>query len=455
MKKRVSIPAILRTVVVLVILLCLMAAVGASDALADSGAGTVTASALNMRAEPNTASAVVTCVPRGTVVLVLSSSDGWYKVQYQGQTGYMSGEYISFSSNADGAFGTGSVTGSAVNVRSGPGTGYAVLGSVNKGQSFSVTGVSGGWYKISYNGATAYISGEYMDLGGGSAAATQPAPAAAQTESQGTGVITGNYVRMRSGPSTGCAVLGTYNVGAKMTITGQSGDWYAVSCDGKNGYVYKQYLSQSGVTANVTGMDAAPAWTTAGVNLREGPSTAYTSKQVLPAGTAVTLTGKSGQWYQVSYGGVGGFIYGDYVTTETSSAPASSNVTAITAEAGEKIVAEAKKYLGVRYVYGGTSPSGFDCSGFVYYVYRQCGYSITRTATAQNSVGAKVDRANMQPGDIIIFLNGARSAIGHAGLYIGNGQFIHASSGGGKVMISSLSESYYNTRFYSARRVVK
>ena len=456
MKKGISIPAILRTGVVVVILLCLMAAMGASDALADSGAGTVTASALNMRAEPNTASAVVTCVPRGTVVLVLSSSDGWYKVQYQGQTGYMSGEYLSFSSNADGAFGTGSVTGNAVNVRSGPGTGYAVLGSVNKGQSFSVTGVSGGWYKISYNGATAYISGEYMDLGGSTATAATPAPAATQTESQGTGVITGNYVRMRSGPSTGYAVLGTYNVGAKMTITGQSGDWYAVSCDGKNGYVYKQYLSQSGVTANVTSMDSTPAWTTAGVNLREGPSTAYTSKQVLPAGTSVTLTGKSGQWYQVSYGGVGGFIYQDYVTTETASAPASSgNATAISTEAGERIVAEAKKYLGVRYVYGGTSPSGFDCSGFVYYVYRQCGYSITRTATAQNSVGAKVDRANMQPGDIIIFLNGARSAIGHAGLYIGNGQFIHASSGGGKVMISSLSESYYNTRFYSARRVVK
>ena len=360
MKKSVSVPAISRAVVVLVILLCLLAAIGASGAYADSGAGTVTASALNMRAEPNTASAVVTCVPRGTVVLVLSSADGWYKVQYQDRTGYMSGEYISFSSDADGAFGTGSVTGSAVNVRSGPGTGYAVLGSVNQGQSFSVTGVSGGWYKIDYNGATGYISGDYLSLGGDSMTAA-PAPAAPQTAAeQGTGVITGNYVRMRSGPSTGYAVLGTYNTGAKMTITGQSGDWYAVSCDGKMGYVYKQYLSQSGVTANVTAMDATQARTTAGVNLREGPSTAYTSKQVLPAWTAVTMTGRSGQWYQVSYGGVSGFIYGDYVTTDTAVAASSSNVTAISAEAGQRLADEAKKYLGVRYVYGGTSPSGFS-----------------------------------------------------------------------------------------------
>ena len=108
----------------------------------------------------------------------------------------------------------------------------------------------------------------------------------------------------------------------------------------------------------------------------------------------------------------------------------------------------------MRYVYGGTSPAGFDCSGFVYYVYKQCGYSITRTATAQNSDGRYVARSNLQPGDIIIFYNGYKSAIGHAGIYIGNNQFIHASSGGGRVMISSLSETYYNTRFYSARRVV-
>ncbi len=458
MRKRISIPAVLRAAVVLGILLCLTAAVGASNAYADNGAGTVTASALNMRAEPSTSSAVVTTVPRGTVVLVLESSNGWYKVRYQGQTGYMSGEYLTFSATADGDFGTGSVQGNYVNVRSGPGTGYAVIGSVSTGQSFSVTGVSDGWYKISYNGATGYVSGDYLSVGGGTAAPAPVQTAASQTQTaaQGTGVITGDYVRMRSGPSTGYSVVGTYNNGAQMTITGQSGDWYAVSCNGKTGYVYKQYLSQSGATASVTAMDSTPARTTAGVNLREGPSTAYTSKQVLPAGTSVTLTGKSGQWYRVSYGSVSGFIHGDYVTTNTaSSAAAPSAAGAISSDAGQQIVNEAKKYLGVRYVYGGTSPSGFDCSGFVYYVYRQCGYSITRTATAQNSVGAKVARADMQPGDIIIFYNGARSAIGHAGIYIGGNQFIHASSGGGKVMISSLSESYYNTRFYSARRVVK
>ncbi len=433
---------LLRTAVVTAILVC-MAVVTAAVARADSeGAGTVTASALNMRSQPSTASNVVTCLPRGTVVAITGSTDGWYQVGYKGQTGYMSKDYVSYALSGTGDFGTGTVTGNYVNVRSGPTTAYEAIGQANKGAAYKVTGVNGAFYQIDYNGRTAYIYSAYMTLGTGTA---QSAPA---QSASGAGVITGDYVNMRSGPGTGYAVLGTYNNGTKMTITGQSGDWYKVSYNGREGYVYKQYLSQSGTATQVTETQNTPAVTTAGVNLREGPSTAYTSKGVLAKGTAVTITGKSGQWYRVSWGGVSGYIYQDYISTNTATgaAPASTN--------GEKIVAEAKKYLGVRYVYGGTSPSGFDCSGFVYYVYKQCGYSITRTATAQNSVGVQVARSNLQPGDIIIFYNGGKTAIGHAGIYIGDGKFIHASSGGGKVMISGLSESYYNARFYSARRVV-
>ncbi|MCD8088018.1 MAG: C40 family peptidase, partial [Oscillospiraceae bacterium] len=148
-----------------------------------------------------------------------------------------------------------------------------------------------------------------------------------------------------------------------------------------------------------------------------------------------------------------GYVYSSYVTTDTSSSTASS-LSSSSTSAGEAIVAEAKKYLGVSYVYGGTSPSGFDCSGLVYYVYKQCGYSITRTASSQNSDGTYVSRDNLQPGDIIVFYNSAMTAIGHVGIYIGDGQFIHASSGSGKVVISDLSSTYYNSHYYSARRIV-
>ena len=380
--------ALLRLAVVAGILLCLTAAMGATAAYADSeGVGTVTASALNMRSQPSTTSTVVTCLPRGTVVAITGSTDGWYQVGYKGQTGYMSKGYVSYALSGTGDFGTGTVTGTYVNVRSGPTTAYEAIGQASQGASFPVTGVNGAFYQINYNGRTAYIYSAYVSLGSGSA--SQSAPAAGTAS--GTGVITGDYVRMRSGPGTGYGILGTYNSGTKMTITGEDGDWYKVSYNGISGYVYKQYLSQSGVTAEVTPMESTSAVTTVGVNLREGPSTAYESKMLLPAGVSVTISGKSGQWYKVSYNGVSGFVYQDYLSTNVSSNSAAPS------GAGERIVAEAKKYQGVRYVYGGTSPAGFDCSGFVYYVYKQCGYSITRTATAQNSVGTAVSGPTCSP----------------------------------------------------------
>ncbi len=452
--------ALLRTAVVLAVLVCLTLTLGATEARADcQGAATVTASALNVRSQASTASSVVTCLPRGTVVLVTGSSTGWYQVWYQGSSGYVSADYVTYSTSADASFGTGTVNGTGVNVRSGPGTGYSVVGTVTNGNTLPVVGVSGSWYKVTYNGSSAYISGSYLSLSGGSGSSTSsPSPAPAGGTASGTGTINGNYVRMRSGPGTGYSILGTYNKGSVMTVTGTSGDWYAVTSGSLKGYVYKQYLTMSssgsgaatgGSTGSftVTTMNDTPAVTTAAVNMRSGPATTYTSQRVLAQGTAITLTGTSGSWYRISYNGSTGYVSGSYVSTNVATGSSST-------AAGERIVNEAKKYLGVPYVYGGTSPSGFDCSGLVYYVYKQCGYSITRTATAQNSDGRYVARSNLQPGDIIIFYNGYKSAIGHAGIYIGNNQFIHASSGGGRVMISGLSETYYNTRFYSARRVV-
>ncbi|MCD7769994.1 MAG: SH3 domain-containing protein [Oscillospiraceae bacterium] len=465
--------------VTLAVFICLLLSVGITARADSEGAATVTASALNMRSEASTSSSIVTCVSKGTVVLVTGSSDGWYQVWYQGQSGYMSADYLSFSTSAESAFGTGTISANSVRVRSGPSTSDTILATVNSGETMSVTGVSGEWYRVSYNGSVGYVHSAYMTISYGSSSTsastststTEEAPLA--VAATGTGTINGNYVRMRSGPSTSYSILGTYNSGTTMTVTGTSGDWYQVSYNGTTGYVYSLYLTlDSGSTSTststsssasstssftVTEMDDTAATVTSAVHMRTGPSTSYASLQVLSAGTSVTITGYSGNWYRISYNGSTGYVYGSYVTTDTSSNTASSlssSSSSTSTSAGEAIVAEAKKYLGVSYVYGGTSPSGFDCSGLVYYVYKQCGYSITRTASSQNSDGTYVSRDNLQPGDIIVFYNSAMTGIGHVGIYIGDGQFIHASSGSGKVVISSLSATYYNSHYYSARRIV-
>lgn len=442
---------ILKYTLVALIALLLILSSSATPARADSeGAATITASALNMRSEASTSASIVTCLPRGTVVLVTGSGDGWYQVSYRGNQGYMSADYLDFSATADAAFGDGTVTGDAVNIRSGPSTDNSIIGSRSKGDTLTVTGVSDNWYKVSLGGSEGYIRSDYLSFGSGSGTSSSSDTGTSSSVS-GTGTIRGMYVRLRSGPSTSHDILGTYNTGTTMTVTGEDGDWYKVSYNGQDGYVYKPYLSLGGSgsssdSESVESMDDTSATVVSAVHFRTGPDTSYTSRQVLSAGTSVTITGKTEKWYRVSYNGDEGYIFKTYLTTGSYSADTSSEAA--------RIIAEAKSHLGTPYVYGGSSPSGFDCSGFVYYVFRQCGYSVTRTATTQNRDGYYVSRSDLQPGDIIIFYNGSISGIGHSGIYIGDGQFIHASSGGGRVMISSLSESYYNARFYSARRIV-
>ena len=168
-------------------------------------------------------------------------------------------------------------------------------------------------------------------------------------------------------------------------------------------------------------------------------------------GTAFTVTGFQDGWYSVKCKyGTTGYIRSDLVdlipSLDYGAASASSN--------GSAMVALAQKYLGTRYVYGGASPKGFDCSGFTMYVYSQFGISLPHTATGQwqSGKGTRVYSISaLQPGDLVFFNDPSRNAgkaCSHAGIYVGGGQFIHASSSRSQGVIhSTLLSGYYNTYF--------
>ncbi|MDF2571898.1 MAG: spore cortex-lytic enzyme [Sporomusa sp.] len=121
---------------------------------------------------------------------------------------------------------------------------------------------------------------------------------------------------------------------------------------------------------------------------------------------------------------------------------------------GQQIASFAQEYLGVPYVWGGASAGGFDCSGFIYYVYSRYGISLPRVADEQYEVGRRIPLSNIEPGDLVFYSTYAPGP-SHVGIYIGNGQFVHASSGAGEVTLTSMSKAYYQSRFLGAYRVTR
>ena len=256
----------------------------------------------------------------------------------------------------------------------------------------------------------------------------------------GAGCTTGSSLRMRAEASTDSSIITTLDKSVAVAILDDSIDgWFKISYNGNTGYVSGDYLTvdQDNIFTTYGRVNAS------GVNVRSAPSTDSSSLATVEADTIVTVNGLVDGWYDVTCQyGTEGYIRSDFLDLTESS---SSN---------SGIVDTAKQYLGVRYVYGGASPSGFDCSGFTMYIYQQYGYSLPHTATGQwqSGLGTRVySIGSLQPGDLVFFNDPARNAgkaCSHAGIYIGNGQFIHSSSSSsGGVIISDLTSGYYNTYF--------
>ena len=153
-------------------------------------------------------------------------------------------------------------------------------------------------------------------------------------------------------------------------------------------------------------------------------------------------------WYKVTYAGNTGYVSSDYITITTEPTTASSSAL------GEQVVALAKQYLGTPYVLGGNGPSSFDCSGFTKYIYAQFGYTLNRTATDQLQNGVSVSRSELQPGDLVFFKYNTSKPVSHVGIYIGGGEFIHASTNRYMVQIDQMNSGHYANVFVYARRIL-
>ena len=418
----------------------------------------VNADSLYLRQSPG--GAVITTLSKGTTVAVLNNSSSWYKVSVNGKEGYVSGEYLTGTTATAVALGTGTVKcSSSVNFRSAPNTSSTSYGELKNGTKVNVVGVSSGWYKVTYNGKTGYIHPDYITLAS-SSAGTAIAPSNTVTSTTGTAgtVKCSSSVNLRSEANTSSSILAELKNGTAVTVVSTANGWCKVTYSGKTGYIKQDYVSTTGSVSNNTSAStgtAAVVKCSSTVNFRSAASTSSTILGELKNGTAVTVLSTSNGWSKVSYAGKAGYISADYLVTASSGTAISPSNTAASVSISAKrqsVLNYAAQFLGVPYVYGGSTPSGFDCSGFTSYVFKNTVGSIPRVAQAQYDATTRVSRDDLLPGDLVFF-GSSTSSISHVGIYVGSNQFIHAPSTGDVVKYSSLTGSYA-TRYQGAGRVI-
>ena len=358
----------------------------------------------------------------------------------------------------------GTITGSSVRMRSGASTSTSILTVMDKGTVVTVLGkANDDWYNISYKGMTGCVSADYLKLLPQQESAPAPeatpesAPEAPEPAAElpvAVGTITGSSVRMRAGTSTSTSILKVMDKGTVVSVLGKANDnWYSISCNGKTGYVSGDYLKLTEGAFTAYGRIDGDS-----VYVRSAPSGESDTVTTLSKNAALTITTLTDGWYSVTcVDGSKGYVRGDLVTMDAS-ARYDFIIVNPTGNA-QAVVDLAKQFLGVRYVYGGSGPKNFDCSGFTMYVCKQFGVSLPHSATSQwlSGKGVQIKSISaMQPGDLVFFCDPTRSdgkACSHCGIYLGNNQFIHASSSKAKVVISDLSSGYYNRYYVGGLRI--
>lgn len=237
-------------------------------------------------------------------------------------------------------------------------------------------------------------------------------PTQAQTVSK-TLYVNTTTVRLRKEASTSSEIITTLSINTAVEVIEEINGWSRVKVSGKEGYISSALLA-------TTKQETSRSLTT--------PRTTKTTTTT----TQTTETKKAN-------------------TTETKTTATPKSTTPAPSGKGSTVLETAKQYIGCKYVYGGTTPKGFDCSGFTSYVYRLHGVSLNRTAAGQYSNGVAVARSDLQPGDLVMF---GKSAINHVGIYIGGGMIVHAANSSRGVTTDTITSGYYNKNYVGARRVI-
>ena len=278
---------------------------------------------------------------------------------------------------------------------------------VKKDEEVNVTEIINGWVCVETQNTKGWIRKEKIltkaeqekiaqEQQAAQEAAEQQAAQEQAQSSQKTMYVSASTVNVRKEPNTSSEIVTNATMNTEVVVQSEEGGWSKVTVNGKDGYIATNLLSST----------------------RQTTSRSSTTRRS---------------------------------TTSTQTQDTTASTTSSASSSGATVVAKAKSYIGYKYVYGGSSPStGFDCSGFTSYIYKQFGVSLNRTAAGQYSNGTAVSRANLQPGDLVMF---GKSGINHVGIYIGGGMIVHAENSSTGVTTDTINSGYYNNNYVGARRI--
>lgn len=405
--------------------------VSSTTSFADEKEAFVIASALNVRTEASINSSIITKVYKGEVVKITESSDGWYKIKTSsGVVGWSSANYLKinqsipniedeeYENNKDNQTNEnnkiGIVTARTLNLRSGAGTNHSVISRLKRNESVNIIESNNGWYKIkTSSGITGWSSSKYISLKNND-----------QSNSQDTSNNT------------------------QDTVNNNTDE----------------------IKENVNLINKDGRVTSSSLNVRSGIGTSNAIITKLKKDDTVKVIESSSGWYKIkTSSGITGWSSGNYIDLiENNNSQANQENEEIKEEIPKvesslesdnekvkKVIDLAMKQIGKPYLWGSEGPDSFDCSGLVYYVFKESiDMKLPRTSREQYKIGTEVLKSDLKAGDLLFSSTRSDRVITHVGIYIGDGKMIHSPNSGKDVEISDISSNYWEKSYVGAKRVL-
>ena len=494
MKSKRPIKSIVLTSIAIIVIMLFVTVSFAADT------AKVSVETARLRKEASEDSTILELISLGEEVEILGQSGNWYQVEYKGITGYLRNDLIQVDgetqSNGSETATSGETVDTSATTQNNTQTGNeAGTTSENNPQAENANNLTG-----TENTESTEPQNTTGEQANGDTTTTGTTDTTENEED-----LTGKYqftqdVEIKITPLINSLTVSSVKSGDTIEIQDKVNDWVLVSNENIQGWArfnilskveetdQNQVLTTENIAQTTPETQEQPETqepqtktmyvNSQTVNVRSAASQEASVVTQLSINTQVTVISEQNGWAEVTYNGGNGYIASNLLsetisqTSRGSSTPrtgitdtidkqtdnsstnnnqelndSSSNVS--TSSKGTDVLAYAMQFVGYPYVYGGSSTSGFDCSGFTQYVYKHFGVTLNRTAAAQSSNGTAVSRSNLQPGDLVMF----GSPINHVGIYAGGGRIVHAANPSRGVTTDTINSGYYNTNYVCARRI--